>query len=137
MNTADTKHEPKDSRHDVVLEQTLGHLLRAGVVTAAGIVVVGAFLLLARQGGAAVPDYHHFVPPAAYLRSLPGIFAATLKLDPRGLIQFGLIVLIATPILRVAASLLGFAMERDRLYVIFTAIVLAILVFSLSGGHGM
>ena len=44
--------------------------------------------------------------------------------------QLGLIVLVATPIVRVAASLVGFALEGDRLYVGITAVVLAILLAS-------
>jgi uncharacterized membrane protein len=56
----------------------------------------------------------------------------------RGLIQLGLLLLIATPIARVAFSIVGFAIERDRLYVVFTLIVLAILLFSLLGsGFGV
>jgi uncharacterized membrane protein len=51
----------------------------------------------------------------------------------RGLIQLGLLFLIATPIARVGFSIVGFALERDRMYVIFTLIVLAILLYSLLG----
>jgi uncharacterized membrane protein len=49
------------------------------------------------------------------------------------LIQLGLLLLIATPIVRVAFSMVGFAIERDRMYVAFTLIVLAILLYSLLG----
>jgi uncharacterized membrane protein len=45
-----------------------------------------------------------------------------------------LLLLIATPILRVAFSLVGFAIERDRAYVIITSIVLAVLLYSLISG---
>ncbi len=51
----------------------------------------------------------------------------------QGLIQLGLLLLIATPIARVALSVVGFAIERDRMYVAFTLIVLAILLYSLLG----
>ena len=53
----------------------------------------------------------------------------------RGLIQFGLLLLIATPVARVAFSVAAFAIQRDRLYVVVTLIVLAILTYSLAGGH--
>ena len=135
MSSSTSQHE--SSRHDVKLEQALGNLLRAGVLTAAAFVVAGAILLLLRTGGAPVRDYHHFVPPRAQLRSVPGIFFGALTLDPRSLIQFGMLVLIATPVLRVAASLVGFLIEHDRLYVVITAIVLAILIFSMAGGRGI
>ncbi len=49
------------------------------------------------------------------------------------MIQLGLLLLIATPIARVAFSVVGFAIERDRMYVVFTLIVLAILLYSLLG----
>ena len=51
------------------------------------------------------------------------------------IIQFGLLLLIATPIARVAVSLIGFALERDRTYVVVTSIVLAILIYSVVGEH--
>jgi len=51
----------------------------------------------------------------------------------RGIIQFGLLLLIATPVARVAFSIFGFAQERDRMYVVFTVIVFSILLFSLLG----
>jgi uncharacterized membrane protein len=53
----------------------------------------------------------------------------------RGLIQLGLLLLIATPLARVAFSVVAFALEGDRLYVVVALIVLAVLVCSLAGGH--
>jgi uncharacterized membrane protein len=49
-------------------------------------------------------------------------------------IQFGLLLLIATPVARVVFSAIAFAVERDKLYVAFTLTVLAILTYSLMGG---
>jgi uncharacterized membrane protein len=46
-------------------------------------------------------------------------------------IQLGILVLIATPVARVLFSMLGFALERDWMYVVITAIVLALLLYSL------
>ena len=63
-------------------------------------------------------------------RACGRVFSA---LQPRSLIQFGLLLLIATPIARVAFSVIAFAVERDRLYVAFTIVVLMVLVWSLSG----
>ena len=51
-------------------------------------------------------------------------------LRPQAIAQLGLLVLVATPIIRVATSLVAFALERDRLYVLLTTIVLAILLAS-------
>jgi uncharacterized membrane protein len=51
------------------------------------------------------------------------------------LIQLGLLLLIATPVARVAFSAAAFAMQRDRLYVVVALIVLAVLMYSLMGGR--
>jgi len=53
----------------------------------------------------------------------------------RGIIQFGLILLIATPVVRVAFSAVAFAFEKDHLYIAITLIVLTILLYSLLGSH--
>jgi uncharacterized membrane protein len=53
------------------------------------------------------------------------------RLEPLAVSQLGLLVLLATPVARVAASVLGFALERDRLYAIITLAVLAVLLTSI------
>jgi uncharacterized membrane protein len=53
-----------------------------------------------------------------------------------GLIQLGLLVLIATPVARVAFSFFAFLYERDWTYVFVTVLVLGLLLYSLFGGHG-
>ncbi len=57
-----------------------------------------------------------------------------LHLDGPSVIQLGLLLLIATPVVRVIFSLAAFWLERDKIYVVFTSVVLAILLFSLFGG---
>jgi uncharacterized membrane protein len=69
------------------------------------------------------------------LRTLSGIVKDALAFRGRGLIQLGLLLLIATPLARVAFSVLAFAIQRDRLYVVVTLIVLAVLIYSLMGGQ--
>ncbi len=54
-----------------------------------------------------------------------------LALRPIGLAQAGLLVLVATPVMRVAASVIGFSLEGDRLYAGITLVVLAVLLSSL------
>jgi uncharacterized membrane protein len=46
----------------------------------------------------------------------------------------GLLLLIATPVARVAFSVLAFALQRDRTYIFVTLIVLGMLIYSLTGG---
>ena len=56
-----------------------------------------------------------------------------LAFEPAALIALGLVVLILTPVARVVFALLAFAEQRDRLYVIFSLIVLSVLFIGLSG----
>lgn len=110
----------------------LALLLRAGVLIAAALVLTGGVLHLARNGGM-YPDYGRFQGEPGNLRHPLGIFAAALALQPLGLIQLGVLVLLATPVVRVAFSLLAFLREKDRTYVAMTAVVLVVLLLSLTG----
>jgi uncharacterized membrane protein len=111
-------------------EQFLGNLLRGGVILSAGIVVVGGILYLVRHGMES-PNYQLFRGEPAEFRVLPKILEMGLTLQRRrSFIQLGLIVLIATPILRVAFSGYIFARQGDRTYVVITFIVFATLIYS-------
>jgi uncharacterized membrane protein len=115
---------------DLELEQIIGNLLRAGVVLAAIVVFAGgvAYLL---DHGFEHPEYHTFHGEEGNLKSIGGIVHQALALRSRGIIQLGLLLLVLTPISRVAFSAVGFLMEGDRMYVVITLIVLAVLLFSL------
>jgi uncharacterized membrane protein len=117
---------------DQRVEQMVGNLLRAGVILAASVVLLGGVLYLARHGASA-PDYRVFRGEPADLRSIAGILRGARSLDGRAIIQLGLLLLIATPVARVAFSLLAFARQRDATYVIVASAVLAVLVYSLAG----
>jgi uncharacterized membrane protein len=122
-------------RTDQKIDEIMGWVLRTGVILAAVIVLVGGVVYLTRQPGA-VRDYHAFQgQPAAY-RTVTGIAHDAAEFHGRGWIQLGLLVLIATPIARVGFSLLAFLWQRDWTYVVVTAIVLGLLVYSLCGSHG-
>lgn len=118
------------------IENILGNLLRAGVVFSAVIVFCGGVMYLARHGFASA-DYRVFQGEPSDLRGVRGIVRDASGLSGRGIIQLGLLFLIATPVARVIFSIWGFAAERDRMYVVFTVIVLAILIFSLVGSSQM
>jgi uncharacterized membrane protein len=118
-----------DSRMDAIL----GNLLRTGVTVAGAVVLVGAIVYLVRHGQA-TPDYHSFRGEPADLCSVAGVMADVCALRGRGIIQFGFLLLIATPVARVAISCLVFAFQRDRIYVVVSVIVLGLLLFSLVGG---
>ena len=115
-------------------EHFLGSLLRVGVLIAAAVVVIGAVVYLSRHGTEA-PDYHEFQTEASPLYSVGGIVGWALGGHGRGIIQLGLLLLIATPVARVVFSLAAFAWQRDRTYVVITLIVLAVLMYSLALPH--
>jgi uncharacterized membrane protein len=117
---------------DVQVEQFLGSLLRAGVILSSIIVLAGGILYLA-QFGRTTTDKRIFQSEPADLRSVSGIVHDAIALDSHGIIQFGLLLLIATPVARVFFSVIAFAIEGDKLYVVIALIVLGILLFSLSG----
>jgi len=121
--------------NDDRVDQTLGALLRAGVILAASVVLAGGIWYLAHSGWS-VPDYHSFRGEPADLRSVSGIIAGVFRGVRRSLIQLGLLLLIATPIARVGFSVFAFGVQRDRLYVGITLIVLAVLISSLLGLTG-
>jgi uncharacterized membrane protein len=116
------------------LENIVGNLLRVGVMLAAVVVFGGGALYLIRHG-ASSPDYRVFHGEPADLRSVPGVVTEALSLQGRGIIQLGLLLLIATPIARVAFSVFAFAQQRDRTYVVVTLVVFGILLYSLLGGY--
>jgi uncharacterized membrane protein len=115
---------------DLGIEIFLGHLLRTGVVIAAILVFTGGVWFLAQAGGAR-KDYKVFRGEPAELNHAAQIFYGAIRWQPLAVIQFGLLVLIATPVARVVFSMLGFGIERDWMYVGITALVLAVLLYSL------
>ncbi|HLV81704.1 MAG TPA: DUF1634 domain-containing protein [Chthonomonadaceae bacterium] len=119
---------------DQQVEEIIGRLLIAGVLLAA-VIVAGAGLLYLARHGAEPPHYRLFQGEPADLRSVRGAFDDALAGHSRGMIQVGLLLLIATPIARVVFSVFAFFRERDRLYVGITLVVLAVLLYSLFASH--
>jgi uncharacterized membrane protein len=119
---------------DENLELAIGRTLQTGVLLAAAVVLVGGILYLFHASGPR-PDYSHFHGVAPELRSPSGIWRGMLHADPESTIQFGLLLLIATPVTRVILAGIGFLMERDWLYFWVSAVVLAVLLYSLSHIH--
>lgn len=116
------------------MEQVLGNLLRAGVLIAAFVVLTAGVFYLIRYG-TETPDYHVFRGEPADLQSLSGIIRDVFALRRRGSIQFGILLMMATPMARVGLSMLLFICHRDRTYSVVTFIVLTLLICSLAGIH--
>jgi len=124
--------DTRQTEMDQKLEILIGYTLRIGVLTAAVIVLIGGVSFLIEHGRAA-PHYHTFRAATTRADNLSGVVRNIRALNSSGIIQLGLLVLIATPILRVIFSVIAFALERDALYVVATLIVLAVLLYSLFG----
>ena len=114
------------------IEIILGNVLRSGVVFSAVVVLWGATIYLARHAHQ-MADYRIFRGEPSEFRTIPGVIHSVIEGQGRGWIQLGLLLLIATPIARVLFSVAGFVLERDRLYVAFTLVVLGVLLYSLLG----
>jgi uncharacterized membrane protein len=117
---------------DQQFENMIGNLLRIGVSLSAFVVAFGAVIYLVRHGRSPA-DYRVFRGEPSEFRNLSGIVHSALTFHGRGIIQLGLLLLIATPVARVAFAIWGFAAEHDRMYMIFTGIVLIVLLYSLLG----
>jgi len=112
------------------METIMGRLLQIGVLLASAVVLIGGFLYLRAHLGSTA-DYRTFAGEPADLRSVGGLFRLLMTGDPTAVIQLGVILLIATPVARVIFAVVGFALERDRLYVAVSLTVLAVLMVSL------
>lgn len=123
-----------NSWSDERLARIISVLLRTGVIISAVVVLLGGACYLVRHGSESA-DYHVFRGAPEEYRSVGAILHAMGPSNCRVIVQFGLLLLIATPIARVAFSLVGFAMERDRIYVVITSIVLAVLLYSVAFEH--
>lgn len=100
-------------------------VLLIGVSLAAALIAVGILgsFVVGWQGSLV-----GLAPVDVPIRSFDDLGPGLAALRPQAIGQLGLLALVATPVLRVLTSLVAFAMERDRLYVGITAVVLAILL---------
>jgi uncharacterized membrane protein len=112
------------------IEAMMGRLLQVGVLIASAVVLVGGLLYLRAHSGVA-KDYRTFASEPNSLRHPVELFRLLMTGDPAAVVQLGVLLLIATPIARVVFAAIGFAVERDRLYVAISVAVLAVLIFGL------
>lgn len=123
-----------ESANPLQLEQWIGNLLNYGVILSSSLVIVGGILYLIRHGFEPV-NYQMFQGEPAEFRSPVGVIQGVLSGRRRGIIQLGLLVLIATPILRVAFSCMMFIRQRDWTYTFLTWLVLFGLIYSFVGAY--
>ena len=116
-----------DTRMDTQMDTQMGQLLQVGVLLASATVLVGGAALLFAHAGAHT-DFGTFRGEPASLRHLRPLAAAIGRGDPEAIIQFGVLLLIATPIARVTFAAMSFLRERDWLYVAISLTVLVVLL---------
>lgn len=125
--------EPKSK----IIESVISTILRGGVGISVAIVTIGVVLTFVHH-----PDYFSSRPAlgslidarASYTASVAAVLAGTRQGHGQSIVMIGILVLIATPVIRVAASIALFAAEHDRVYVAITTVVLALLLLSFAIG---
>jgi len=116
------------------MDRIVGNLLRAGVVLSGAVVFLGALIYLTRHG-METPAYQAFRGEPTELRTLQGVITDALALRGRGIVQLGLLLLIATPVARVAYLVYAFFRQKDRLYAAVALTVLLLLAYGLAGAR--
>ena len=119
---------------DTDIQSLIGQVLRVGMITSISIVFIGGIFYLYRHGQT-IADYSVFKGIPAFVQHAGGIFDGILNFKGQAIIQFGIILLIATPVLRVIFSAIGFVLEKDYMYVGISVLVLLIIFTSMLNGH--
>jgi uncharacterized membrane protein len=115
---------------DAIIDARIGMLLKIGTLTSASVILCGGIFFLFQQGSSKT-DFHAFRGQPDYLTTVGGTISAAFRGNPAAIIQFGLLLLIATPVARVIFAVFAFALQKDFLYVTISTIVLLTLLYSL------
>ena len=118
---------------DERMEYLMGRLLQTGVLAAAAVVALGGVFYVLHHGGEHVA-YRSFQPKPLNLRHPVRLLETLRGSGAVGVVGFGILILVATPICRVIFALASFALEGDKFYVLVSAVVLAALAFGLLHG---
>ena len=132
--TEHTSFKGREAFKDADMQVIIGWILRIGVILSMGIVFVGGVLFVYRHGRS-IADYHVFKSTPYFIRNTGGIINCVLNFKGQAFIQLGIILLIATPVIRVAFSAIGFILEKDYLYTFITLLVLLIIIISMLSGQ--
>ena len=119
----------KKKIQDTDLEIVIGQLLRYGVLLSSLVVAAGGMVYLYRHGSEP-PLYRQFKGEPSKMKEIGPLWQAVQRGEGRPLIQLGLLILIATPIARILFSVFGYLLEKDYLYTVITAVVLAVILLN-------
>lgn len=120
------------------VELLISVLLRTGVIISLVLILVGvalAYLHHPAFSSSPMEKVRLTSPGAVFPRTVPQVVEGMRQLRGRAFIVAGLLVLIATPVMRVAVSIVGFAYQRDRIFVAITSTVLFLLLLSFVVGN--
>ncbi len=112
------------------MEKLIGWLLLAGVLASALIVVLGGTFYVWRHGSEPV-HYRVFRGEPADLRTFEGVWSDVVRGSGRGIIQCGLILLVVVQVVRVGVTGVLFLMNRDRVFVVVSLVVLGLLMYGI------
>ena len=116
------------------MQLLLGQVLRAGTVISVSVVFLGGIIYLFNHGDT-VANYRVFIGIPGFIRHFNDLIYNSYILKGQAVIQFGIILLIATPIIRVICSAIGFVLEKDYMYLGISLLVLFIIFISMISGH--
>ena len=108
----------------------MGNILRYGVITSSLLSALGLVYLIAVPPSNEPQTVMQLATSGygATMMGFGGIATGLGSGDPTSLLELGMLVLVATPLARVIASVVIFASERDRAYASITVIVLVMLL---------
>jgi uncharacterized membrane protein len=124
-----SERELDDARMEIIM----GRLLQVGVLLAATVVLLGGIMYIFAHAGERT-HYRAFVARPLVLRHPHALLRGLVAGDASAVIQFGILLLVATPICRVLFAVVAFFLEKDRLYVAVSMLVLAVLLFGMLRG---
>ena len=125
-----TKQQPTTTTADAMMTTIIARILQGGVIVSSIVIFIGLLLLLAKPGELTTDTLQTFP------HTIAQVWVGLQALQPQAVITLGLLLLISTPVIRVAVSILAFALEHDWLYVVITLLVLVILIASFLLGKG-
>jgi uncharacterized membrane protein len=136
MTTSSHTDQPREAPHDArarAVELLISNLLRIGVVSSLAVVVVGTVVSFVHHPSylSAQEELHRITSPgAAFPHTIRQVIRGLVEFKGQAIVMLGLLMLIATPVLRVAVSIVAFMVRRDVVYEVITAIVLILLLLS-------
>ena len=133
--TVRSHHREVDEEKLRKVETAISYVLRIGVVVSVITVLIGMAMVFSHHPGYASITGHvsyHSVTDSSttFPHTLGQLGTALSNLTGEGIIVLGLIVLLATPVLRVAVGVVSFIYEKDPPMTFVTLFVLAVLIAS-------